>query len=85
MSRRRSRAAVALPNGVHRVVSRGREYYYFQDGRGTSRAGTRKRLPDDPHSPEFWQALREAQGLPSASATNTINGLIETYQTSPNP
>ena len=72
-----------LPKGVHKVVSRGREYFYFQSGRGTSQAGERVRLPSDPHSPEFWAAIRQAQGLPAISATNTVGGLIDAYLKSP--
>jgi len=52
-----------FPVGVHRVVSRGRLYYYFQAGRSTAHEGPRIRLPDDPHLPEFWAALRAAQGF----------------------
>jgi integrase len=66
------------------VISRGREYLYFQAGRGTSHAGPRIRLPNDPHSPEFWVAIRQAQGLPKASPTDTMEGLIEAYYQSPN-
>jgi hypothetical protein len=83
MSRRRSRGAVVLPKGVHRVVSRGRDYFYFQPGRGTSHTGPRVRLPSNPHSPEFWEAIRQAQGLPAIPATNTIGGLIDAYLKSP--
>lgn len=53
---------MALPKGVHRVKARGREYFYFQPDRGTGRAGPRIPLPNDPQSPEFWIALRAAQG-----------------------
>jgi hypothetical protein len=54
---------VTLPRGVHKVKARGREYFYFQADRGTKRAGPRIALPTDPQSPEFWSALRAAQGL----------------------
>jgi hypothetical protein len=73
---------VALPNSVHKVISRGREYFYFQAGRGTAHEGPRVRLPNDPHIPEFWEAIRTAQGLPSASK-DTINALIDLYLASP--
>ena len=39
--KQRQRAAVELPKGIHRVVSRGREFFYFQAGRGTSAEGPR--------------------------------------------
>lgn len=72
-----------LPKGVHKVRSRGREYFYFQAGRGTVHVGPRTRLPDDPQSPEFWIALRQAQGLTSPASTDTVNALIDAYETSP--
>ena len=31
---------VELPSGVRRVISKGRAYYYFHPGRGTSVAST---------------------------------------------
>ncbi len=45
MPRQRNRSAVNLPKGVHRVVARGREYFYYQAGRGTEHAGPRIALP----------------------------------------
>src|SRR5215207_1491647 len=83
VSRTSQRGVVVLPKGVHKVVSRGREYFYFQSGRGTSQAGERVRLPSDPHSPEFWQAIRQCQGLPTIISTDTVNGLIDAYLASP--
>jgi integrase len=73
------RAAVELPKGIHRVVSRAKEFYYFQAGRGTSAQGPRIRLPDDPHKPEFWQALREAQGASQVEVVGTVNAAIDGY------
>lgn len=73
MSRKiRKPATVSLPKGVHRVVSRGREYFYFQTGRGTTHVGERIKLPNDPHSPEFWQAVRQAQGISGPVAADTM-------------
>lgn len=79
MSRRKD-PAVTLPAGVHRVVSRGRVYYYFQPGRGTPLAGDRIRLPSDPHSPEFWIAVRQAQGLGGILQADTIGALADAYE-----
>jgi hypothetical protein len=62
VKRKRARAAVELPTHVHRVVSRGREYFYYQFARGTPHQGERTKLPNDPQSAEFWTALRQAQG-----------------------
>jgi integrase len=76
---KRARGAVKLPRGVHRVIARGREYFYYQPARGTPSAGQRIRLPSDPHSPEFWTALRQAQGIIGPVATDTVDALIDAY------
>lgn len=68
---------IELPRGVHRVKARGRDYFYFQPGRGTPNAGARIRLPDDPRSPEFWTAVRQLEGI--AERTDTIGALIDAY------
>ena len=75
----RARGAVDLPRGVHRVNARGREYFYWQAGRGTASAGERIRLPSDPHSPGFWAALRQAQGIVGPVATDSIDALVDAY------
>jgi len=69
-----------LPKGVHRVISRGREYFYYQTGRGTDHQGERIKLPNDPHSPEFWHAVRQAQGIVGSVPTGTIGALIDAYE-----
>lgn len=71
---------VELPKGVHRVVSRGREYFYWTPGRGTKHAAKGTRLPDDPTDPKFWIALREAQGQ-SGAPIITVNDVIDLYVT----
>lgn len=81
MSYRRKPPAVSLPKNVHRVTARGREYFYYQAGRGTDHQGPRIPLPKDPQSPEFWQAVRQAQGLGGPVATDTINALADAYET----
>lgn len=70
---------MALPKAVHRVISRGREYFYFQAGRNTPFQGDRIRLPDDPHTPEFWAAIRQAQGLGTGVIDGSVNALIDGY------
>lgn len=75
-------SSVSLPRHVHRVVSRGREYFYYQEGRGTPHAGDRIRLPDDPQTPEFWNAVRQAQGAFGPTATDTIGALIDAFEVS---
>ena len=77
----RGKASISLPKGVHRVIARGREFYYFQAGRGTDHAGPRVRLPNDPATPEFWQAVRQAQGIVGPVPTDTINALCDAYET----
>ena len=72
-----------LPRGVHRVVARGREYFYFQPGRGTQVEGPRTPLPKDSHSPEFWIELRKAQGEPAGPSITTINAVCDLYIASP--
>ncbi|MBZ0127970.1 MAG: integrase [Rhodobacteraceae bacterium] len=73
---------VSLPRHVHRITSRGREYFYYQEGRGTPQAGERIRLPDDPQTPEFWNAVRQAQGTFGPTPTDTIGALIDAYECS---
>jgi integrase len=70
-----------LPKGVHVTIARGREYFTFQAGRGTKFAGPRIRLPNDPRSPEFWTALRQAQGIVGPVRADTVNALIDAYIT----
>lgn len=83
MSKRpKARSAIKFPRGwnVHRTVSRGREYFHHHPGRGTKRAGLRTRLPDDPYTPEFMTALRQAQGLTgNTTPTDTVSALIDAY------
>jgi integrase len=74
---------VELPSGVHKIVARGREYFYFQSARGTDRAGPRLRLPNDPHSPEFWNAIRQASGVEGGPGAGTVNAMIDGYLASP--
>ena len=72
-----------LPKHVHRVVSRAREYFYYQFGRGTAKEGPRTRLPDDPHDPTFWVAIRNAQGDIVANAVTTFGYVCDIYEVSP--
>lgn len=82
---KRPRAAVKLPKGVHKVTSRGHEYYYFQAGRGTATQGPRIQLPNDYELPEFWAALREAQGKSSVPIVNTVNLVADEYLAATSP
>ena len=57
-----------LPKGVHRVESRGKEFYYFQAGRGTKAAGPRILAP------------RQAQGANHLEVSpHTVAGAIDGY------
>ncbi|BBE74557.1 phage integrase family protein [Pleomorphomonas sp. SM30] len=80
MSPRRKGPSVPLPAHVHRVVSKAREYFYYQEGRGSKNPGQRIKLPNDPHSPEFWAAVRQAQGIMGNPAADTINALADAYE-----
>ena len=71
---------VSLPRHVHKVRSRGREYFYYQEGRGTPHVGERIRLPDDPRTPEFWNAVRQAQGTFGPTPTDTINAMADAFE-----
>jgi hypothetical protein len=82
---KRPRAVVKLPKGVHKVTSRGHEYYYFQAGRGTAAQGPRIQLPNDYESPEFWAALREAQGKSAVPIVNTVNLVADEYLAAASP
>src|SRR6202790_4493196 len=78
-SKKRQRAAVDLPKGVHKVTSRGHEYYYFQAGRGTTAPGPRIKINYDPQTPEFWAALQAAKGKSSLPKINTVSLVIDQY------
>lgn len=73
---------IPLPRHVHRVQSGGREYFYYQEGRGTPHAGERIKLPSDPQTPEFWNAVRQAQGAIGPTPTDTMNALIDAFEVS---
>lgn len=70
---------MSLPKGVHKVTSRGREYFYFQEGRNTADAKPRVKLPSDPHSPEFWQAIRALKGERPEPVVVTMSVVFDKY------
>jgi len=79
--------AIMLPSGVHRIRRpSGRVVYYWHPGRGTPEEaawkGQWRRLPDDPESPAFWQAIRAAQEGPE-KRVGGIARMIATYRASP--
>src|SRR5450755_350145 len=77
--------AVDLPDYVYPIHSRCKTYYYYQKGRGTAAQGPRIALGKDPQSPEFWQALREAQGKSSVPTVNTVGLVIDEYLAAASP
>lgn len=77
--KKRARGTFDFPKGVHAVPARGKIYYFYQAGRGTKAAGPRIPLPRDPQTPEFWVALREAQGKSSVPIVNTVNLVIDEF------
>lgn len=78
---------LALPEHVHKVTAKGKTYYYFHPGRGTTAAGTRIRLPDDPSSTAFWAEIERLTGTPMPNdirpAAWTFSALIADYKASP--
>ena len=76
-----------LPDGVMRTFSKGREYYYFQSGRGSADPGPRTRLPGAPPSPEFWAEYARLSGhdVPPQlrPGAGTFTALIADYKRSP--
>lgn len=74
-----------LPPYVVQVRNKvGRPYLYFQKGRGTAKRGQRVRLPDDPTSPEFWDAYaRLVQLKPAVRNANAVGELARAWTESP--
>jgi hypothetical protein len=74
---------VELPTGVHRVIAGGREYFYWQPGRGTKHAAKAVAIkPADPHDPAFWVELRRLQGLNSGTTIKTFAAVCDLFETS---
>jgi hypothetical protein len=75
---------IELPRNVQRVTARGRDYYYYQEGRGTSVAGPRIRIKSQPHEPEFWAEIKELGGsVPPPPERGTFSALVTEYKRSP--
>ena len=84
--RSRGKPVLPLPDGVVAITPRGRTYFYYTPGRGGKGQGKRVRLPDDPHSPAFWEAYQELSGLdaaPPQTKAGTFDALIDEYLISP--
>ena len=75
--------SITLPAHVHRTVSRGKEYFTYQQARGTKRAGPRIKLPH-PADEGFLAAVRKAAGPAHRSAAaGSFEALIDGYNDSP--
>lgn len=68
-------------SNIHVVSARGKWYFFHQAGRNSEHEGPRTRLPNDPHSAEFWTAARQAQGITGAIRTDTVNAMIDAFIT----
>jgi integrase len=53
--------------------------FIWQSGRGTPIAGPRIALPNDPSLPEFWEAIKKAQGTTGTAEAETVNDVIDRY------
>lgn len=69
-----------LPEGVHRVISRGKPYYYWHPHRGTRAAEKPLRIPHDPDTQAFWAFISRAKSV--APPENTVAGMIAAYRKS---
>lgn len=76
---------VKLPPHVCMVRNKtGRPYLYYQRGRGTAQQSARVRLPDDPSSPEFWDAYAAlVQIRPKPRNPGLVSELAKAWQASP--
>jgi integrase len=86
---RRKDARYGMPAGVHTIVAKGREYFYYQPHRGRSGAGARVKLAgrpyDDAGTPdaEWWQEYRRLAGVEEGEKTaGTFGALIKEYKKS---
>ena len=86
MGRRRTEK-LGLPNGVHRVRSKGRIYFYYRPGRGTSRAAEPIKIFGDPFAPvgsqeneRFWRELNHAVAQAVVYPPGSIRALVDRYR-----
>ena len=74
---------LTLPPHVHRVVSRGREYFTFQKGAAPSTPGPASSFPI-PADPEFFPAYYAiAKEEPPTASPGSFDALIAAWQASP--
>src|SRR5215468_5740214 len=84
---RRRKENLGLPEGVHRVRSGGRCYYYYRPGRGTARAAERIKIFGDPFAAvgtpdneRFWRELNHAVSKTVVYPPGSIKVLIDLYR-----
>ncbi len=87
---RKRKARVTLPAHVHAVRARGKEYFYYQPFRGTTRVVPRVALPGAPVNAdgtpngEWWRRYQElSNDAPHKPRTGTMAALIADYRESP--
>ena len=84
---RRRKNNLELPKGVYPVPSKGRVYWYYQPGRGTTRAAKRIRIFGDPTAPvgtpkneQFWRELNHVVSQTIVYPVGSIKTLIDQYR-----
>ena len=71
-----------LPKHIHKVTWKsGTAAYYWQKNRGTTKAGPRVRLPDDPNSAAFWAAIKAQEA--GTVEDGGMAKMIDAYRASP--
>jgi hypothetical protein len=78
---------IELPEGVHRVRSKGRVYYYYHPGRRTARAADPVKLFGDPfasvgtaENERFWRELNHVISQTITFPPGSIKVLIDQYR-----
>lgn len=73
-----------LPEGVEVVRAKGRTYYYWNPGRGTSRQGERVKLPDAERDPKafFAEVERRRSATPTTYPIGTVGDLVARWRDS---
>src|ERR1700691_6076330 len=86
MGRRRTEN-LELPEGVHRVRSRERVYFYYRPGRGTPRAADPIKIFGDPfarpgtaENERFWRELNQIVAQAVVYPTGSIKILVDQYR-----
>ena len=74
-----------LPPHVKLVKNKtGRPYLYLMRHRGTGKAQSAVRLPDDLRTPEFWAEYARLMNLPAPETNkNSVSSLIKAWHASP--